>query len=178
MMSTMALRIREPRPDDAEALAMIHVAAWQAGYAGQMPADYLAGLSNDMERRISSWREQRLAEAGVRHLVAEDDESGELYGFIAFGACRDEDVPATTGEIWAINLHPSAWGKGIGSELFQAGVDGLRDEGFQDAVLWVLDTNERARRFYERHGWRADGHTKADDRRTFELHEVRYATRL
>ena len=27
------------------------------------------------------------------------------------------------------------------------------------ATLWVLATNERARRFYEREGWRADGLT-------------------
>jgi hypothetical protein len=42
----------------------------------------------------------------------------------------------------------------------------------------VLDSNERARRFYEAMGWRADGHGKVDRRGEFELNEVRYAASL
>jgi hypothetical protein len=45
-------------------------------------------------------------------------------------------------------------------------------------VLWVIATNERARRFYERARWCADGAEKRDHRLGFPLHEVRYARRL
>jgi ribosomal protein S18 acetylase RimI-like enzyme len=179
MMSAMGLRIREAHPDDAERIAAVHVAAWQAGYEGQLPADFLAGLSDDLDRRIQSWRRGLAADdTPTTALVAEDPESGELFGFTTYGTCRDDDVPPTTGELWAINLHRGAWGRGVGSALFLAGVDGLRADGYRDAVLWVLETNTRARRFYEKHGWNPDGHTKVDQRETFALREVRYAIPL
>jgi hypothetical protein len=38
----------------------------------------------------------------------------------------------------------------------------------------MLDSNNRARRFYEAGGWAADGAAKLDDRPGFMLHEVRY----
>ena len=53
--------------------------------------------------------------------------------------------------------HPRSWGAGHGSALHEAAMDHLAKEGFGEAVLWVLEGNERARRFYERRGWRADG---------------------
>lgn len=182
MMNTVDPRIREARPDDAERIAVVHVAAWQAGYEGLMPADYLNDLSNQLDRRAEGWR-RTLTGTGttsgsITVLLAEDPASEELFGFTMFGTCRDDDVPPTTGELWAINLHRGAWGKGIGSALFLAGIDGLRADGYTDAVLWVLETNARARKFYERHGWRLDGHTKVDQREGFPLNEVRYVTSL
>lgn len=173
----MVLRVREATPGDAPALAVAHVAAWQAGYVGQVPADYLASLSNDLTSRTERMR-TRLEESKGSCLVAVDDEAGELFGFTTFGAYRGTGEPETTGELWSINLRPEAWGKGIGAALLQSGMDGLRAAGYRDAVLWVLETNVRARRFYEKHGWKPDGHTKVDQRETFALHEVRYATPL
>jgi hypothetical protein len=41
-------------------------------------------------------------------------------------------------------------------------------------ALWVLETNTRARRFYESGGWRADGSSKTANSRGFPLVEVRY----
>jgi hypothetical protein len=49
---------------------------------------------------------------------------------------------------------------------------------FAEAVLWVLGTNERARRFYEAAGWEPDGNTKVEDRASGTLHEVRYQRSL
>jgi ribosomal protein S18 acetylase RimI-like enzyme len=53
-------------------------------------------------------------------------------------------------------------------------LDRLAAAGYEQATLWVLDTNARARRFYEAAGFRADGAEKPDDRGTFTLREVRY----
>jgi RimJ/RimL family protein N-acetyltransferase len=54
----------------------------------------------------------------------------------------------------------------------------MRELGFRQVILWVLDGNDRAQRFYEDAGWSADG-----ERRTIEfagqsLPEVRYAKKL
>jgi GNAT superfamily N-acetyltransferase len=57
----------------------------------------------------------------------------------------------------ALYVRPSAWGTGVADELHMWAVERLRDAGTTTARLWVLEENVRARRFYERHGWRADG---------------------
>ena len=61
----------------------------------------------------------------------------------------DDEEPADSGELAAIYLLPGAWGKGLGRELMSSALSALSDAGFGEATLWVLDTNSRARRFYE-----------------------------
>ncbi len=54
----------------------------------------------------------------------------------------------------------------------------LRDGGFAYATLWVLGTNARARRFYERRGWRHDGASKLHDWEAFVATDLRYGVEL
>jgi hypothetical protein len=54
----------------------------------------------------------------------------------------------------------------------------LGEAGFGQVILWVLDTNVRARRFYEAGGWHADGPVKQDDSFGIPLTEVRYRRSL
>ena len=49
-------------------------------------------------------------------------------------------------------LHPDAWGSGAADPLMAACLDELRSR-FDRAILFVLEANPRARRFYERWGW-------------------------
>ena len=109
-------------------------------------------------------------------LVLEEDEA--VVGFCHFSPTRDDDAARATGEVTAIYLLPSHWRRGGGSRLLARAVEALTAAGFRRATLWVLDGNCRARRFYERHGWHADGSIKVDDRGTFHLRELRYAREL
>ncbi|MGH3487164.1 MAG: GNAT family N-acetyltransferase [Actinopolymorphaceae bacterium] len=167
--------VRDAVVGDEFQIAAVHVAAWRGGYAGLMPADYLAGLS--VEAGAERWRGS-LAEpvTGTQCLVAE--EGGQVLGVTTFGVSRDDDASPTTGELWAINLAPASWGCGVGTALLTAAVDRLTAAGFRHATLWVLDGNVRARHFYDRRGWKPDGATKVDERTGFALHEVRYARSL
>ncbi|MHA6763182.1 GNAT family N-acetyltransferase [Streptacidiphilus sp. PAMC 29251] len=61
------------------------------------------------------------------------------------------------GEVYALYAHPEAWSTGIGARLLTAARDRLRADGREQAVLWVLAANTRARAFYERQGWRPTG---------------------
>jgi RimJ/RimL family protein N-acetyltransferase len=77
-----------------------------------------------------------------------------------------------------INLAPEAWGRGLGRTLLEAATTKLRDSGYREAVLWVLDGNARARRFYEAAGWSADGTAKREDMGGTLVTEVRYRREL
>jgi hypothetical protein len=50
----------------------------------------------------------------------------------------------------------------------------LRGADFTTATLWVLGTNARARRFYERRGWQPDGASKLHDWGAFVATDLRY----
>ncbi len=169
---TAAVTIRPAEPADAGPIAEVHVRSWQAAYRGELPADYLDGLSID--EREEMWR-RILAEAepasGV--LVALDDD-GRMIGFTGFGPSRDDDAPPGTGEVRTIYLLPGWFGKGVGRELFALANQRLRELGYRRATLWVLATNQRSRRFYEKAGWAFDGTTSTHEDQCLNMPIVRY----
>jgi GNAT superfamily N-acetyltransferase len=168
------LIIRPARRDDAPAIAQVHIRSWQQAYRGQLPASFLESLDESLDRRMASWaaRIDGSDQSGRRLLVAEQD--GSLVGFAAFGPADGEAENLKLGEVYAIYLDSARWGRGYGRSLFQAATEGLRGAGFNAAVLWVLKTNERARRLYEIAGWKTDGQTKREERGQVVLNEVRY----
>lgn len=123
-----------------------------------------------------TWRKTLANPApGVRHLVA--SVAGRAVGWSGFGPARD-DAGSGTGELQAINLHPGYWSLGLGSALFRESEAALAGLGYQHAYLWVAAGNDRAARFYARHGWTADNVSKNDRRFTPALLEHRFSTVL
>lgn len=117
--------------------------------------------------------------AGMLVLVDSDHGTERLGGFSHICPTRDADMdPAHTGEITSIYLAPEAWGGGNGVALIEASIDQLVLAGYDRATLWALDTNARARRFYEIGGWRHDGTTKIHDWGPFVCTDVRYVLDL
>jgi ribosomal protein S18 acetylase RimI-like enzyme len=165
-----APRVRRGVPDDAAGVAVAHVASWRVGYAGLLPDD-LASLS--VEERTTSWTGHLAEGSGSRTFIALSDDDTVL-GFSTVGRSRDDDATPETGELWALYTHPAAWRQGVGSALFDAAKHELQALGFQRATLWVLASNERARRFYESHGWQAQDRHKVDWRGDVRLDEVQY----
>jgi ribosomal protein S18 acetylase RimI-like enzyme len=149
----VAIRIREADPKDAEAIARIHVRSWQAAYRGQLSDAYLDGLS--VADRLEQHRMALETPGAHRTWVAEED--GRVVGFAVTGPSQDADADERTGELYAVYLDPDRYGRGIGKRLCDHVLADLRERGFRTATLWVLETNERARRFYEREGWAPDG---------------------
>jgi RimJ/RimL family protein N-acetyltransferase len=166
--------VRPAEPSDAHELAVVHVRAWQAAYQGLISQQYLDNL--DVVERTAAWgRGLGDAGSGVRVLVAEVD--GRVVGFVNFGRARDVESEAD-GEVYAINVHPDHWQVGAGSALLTAAQRGLADLGYRRAVLWVLPGNTRARRFYQRFGWAAEGVDRTRDVQGATVPEVRYGRPL
>jgi GNAT superfamily N-acetyltransferase len=78
------------------------------------------------------------------------------------------------GELLAIYVDPDHMGTGVGRLLIAAARERLRRVGVTSAALWVLDGNARARRFYERDGWRFDGARRMETYGNAPVDEVRY----
>jgi GNAT superfamily N-acetyltransferase len=138
-----------------------------------MPDDFLDALGENA--RAKRWRErlENPLPGGRRIVVATANES--IVGFAGVGPARDE--AGERGELYMINLAPTAWGRGIGSALLEQCVIDLAAFGHREAILWVLRQNARARRFYQREGWTQEGDrrdTISENGFTFEVDELRY----
>ncbi|GAA2745617.1 GNAT family N-acetyltransferase [Terrabacter aerolatus] len=151
-MTEHAWHLRPLAAEDCDELGRVHMAVWRETYAGLMPADYLAGLSD--ERCADTWREvvarrDVTGSGGARTLVVVDGE-GDLAGFGSAGPSRDEDAP-TAWELYAVNLTSRVRGTGVADRLFDDLV------GARAATLWVVEGNARAQAFYRRRGFVDEG---------------------
>ncbi|MEM9518243.1 MAG: GNAT family N-acetyltransferase [Actinomycetota bacterium] len=171
----MTVTVRTARRSDADAMGRVHVESWQAAYVGIVSQTHLDGL--DSNQRAENWREAISATPNPTHgrrLVAEL--SGEVVGIAL--VVPDRSGTDATGEIPILYVHPTAWGAGVGYALLAECEAELVRRGFESGLLWVLADNERARRFYERQGWTADGGEQRDSIGGIELTEVRYRKAL
>lgn len=170
------VNIRAATAADARAIVDVHVRSWQWAYRGLIPDEYLDRLPTTIPRRTETWEAWLTNATGEqRTWLAEESEC--IVGFATTGPTRDTDALPGTGEVSAIYLAPESAGRGIGKMLFAHAVDDLTRRGYEPATLWVLETNVRARRFYEAAGWVGDGTRKSEERAGATLHEVRYRLR-
>ncbi len=167
----MVVTIRPARVDDADAVGEIHVRAWQTAYRGMMPDDYLDSLQ--AEDHATRWREHLVAPRSEAELLVLVDDH-RVVGFASVGPPLDSDAPPDVGQLYAINLDPDVWGRGLGRALLSFATDRLRELGYVEAVLWVVPDNQRARRLYESAGWSDDGLRRDDEVFGVVVPEMRY----
>ena len=73
-----------------------------------------------------------------------------------------------------MNLDPDHWGRGIGRVLLRRVTEMLIAMGYEEAVLWVVPENERARALYESEGWVADGGVSTEEILGVTVTDIRY----
>jgi ribosomal protein S18 acetylase RimI-like enzyme len=161
---------------DVDAIAETHVLSWRETYAGQVPQDYLDSLSVDQRRSVWTTAYADAASSSAAILVL--THNGEVVGFAHVCSSRDSDAPDGVGEVTSIYIRRTYWSLGGGQALMAEALGALARNGFAVATLWVLETNIRARRFYEANGWQVDGAEKLDTIGGVEVKELRYRRSL
>ena len=165
--------IRSAIIEDVPTIAEVHVRSWQWAYRGQLPDDVLDCMSDTLPHRVERFT------ASLANLPPDErwwvaEQNGQIVGFAITQPSRDADAPALTGQVALIYLLSEAAGKRIGRMLFAHAVADLRERGYLQATLWVLESNQRARRFYEAAGWLPDGAAKTEELNSALMREVRY----
>ncbi|GEN79550.1 GNAT family N-acetyltransferase [Actinotalea fermentans] len=157
-----AALIRPAVPADAAGCANVHHTSWVETYSGLLPPAHWE--SDTLERRTAAW--QRRLDAGAAVTVAEV--GGRVVGIAIGGDGRHVgDHPPVRGrELHVLYVLAAHHGTGVGQALLDAVV-----APGAPAQLWVAEQNPRARRFYERNGFRPDGARFVDER--LNLAEVR-----
>lgn len=160
-------RVREMTEPDIKAVSAVRVSGWRYAYAGLMPQSHLDGLNPTeyAERRRAAFADPS---STVTNLVVEGPD-GAVVGWAAYGPAQDAEPGE--GELYALYARPDVIGTGVGRALL---TEVLRRVSHPAMRLWVLEGNVRARRFYERAGFRPDGGVLVDEVDGFPVPEVRY----
>ncbi len=165
--------LRPAVPEDALAVARVHVSAWQEAYRTLLPDEYLNRLSAD--ERAQRYDFSNPDPLTPQTIVAMED--GLIVGFATTSRSRDESL-SDYGELCALYVDPEYWGRGFGVALAAEARSRLIQLGFRDALLWVLKGNHRAERFYLNDGWSADGQERTDVVWGATVEEIRYLRHL
>ena len=136
--------------EEIEGKSRVHWQTWREAYDGILPVEFQEQMTLDKCRFYS----QKYPE---NTLIALD--AAKVVGFVSYGDFRDLDKRA--GEIIALYVLKSYYGKGVGRQLMEAAFAAL--DGYQEILLWVLEDNKRAIAFYEKMGFVFDGEEKVID---------------
>lgn len=135
--------LREARPDEAVLLAELQerasIAALQHIFPPELYPYPRAAIRDNWGRA--------LADRTRTVVVAEAEEPVGV---------------ACAGDGWLEGLYvvPEHWGTGVADGLHDRVLELVREKGAAECRLWVLESNQRARRFYERRGWHENGDTR------------------
>lgn len=144
----MEVTIRRATPDDAGAIAAVHIAAWEGSYRGIMPDEEFD--KRPLERRRIQWLEWL---ENPEHIVlAASNGREEILGFagarmLEAAQCGFDSYLAT------LYLQPALKRQGLGKALVRAIAAELHARGARTMVLRTLRLNP-ARAFYEKMGAR------------------------
>jgi ribosomal protein S18 acetylase RimI-like enzyme len=146
-------RVRAAQIADAPPVAQVHANSSHAAYEGLVQG---APRSLPLEQRRAFWRDA--IEYG-EPLVQVAQDGNRVVGFVGYDRSRDPQSKSTTGEIWALYVEPSHWGRGAGLALWDGAREGLLEEGCTEVTAWVPLCNERALRFFELAGFKRELNT-------------------
>jgi len=166
------MKLRLALPTDAEEIGQIRVSAWRAAYQHFMPLDYLSAL--DPLANIDSLR-VKLASPTDDFKLTVAEVGGLVVGFSIIGDPRHE-APRGNVELWALNVNPEYWRKGIGRRLTLHTVSEAASLGFNQIELWCINGNLPAQAAYENCGFKLAGKERTSTTLTgHPLHEVLYS---
>ena len=148
---TADVSVRVAWADDAAAVATLQARAWQATYAGLLPAEALA---LDPAATAQAWAAALRSPGDARNRVLVALERNRVVGFAVVSPAADPDCdPVSDAELQELLVDPDERGQGHGSRLLQAVVDTLRADRFTRAVIWTVADADDLRRFLTDAGW-------------------------
>jgi GNAT superfamily N-acetyltransferase len=169
----MGVLIRNATKDDVEVLGLIYSLSYQAAFKDIIPDNILENVFS-LERRTDGLMKEISVGTPVNTILFYEDIP---VGLLTYGKPKDEDSDDSSIEIWRIYLLPTYWGQNVGIDLLDWGIKEIQGKGHKKIILWVLEENSRARKFYEKMGFIHDGVTRVINVGK-ELTDLRYIRNL
>jgi ribosomal protein S18 acetylase RimI-like enzyme len=152
--------VRQADQADADAITVVHEAGWRAGYAHLFSQDV---LERAIQKHCSRWaRVLANPEFENTTLLVVLEHQQQIIGFAHFGPSGNElssyDLSGRA-ELYSFYVRPARWGTGAASVLMQQVIELLKRRGEKAVYLYTAAGTPRARRFYEKSGFRETGST-------------------
>lgn len=143
-MTAVPLQVRRVLAEDWQELRRVRLAAM---------SDAPDAFGSTYERELS------FDEAGWLERIARSPwwlawDGARAIGVIAAYTVAPDAVPDDR-HVVSMWVDPSTRGTGVADALMEALTEWAIGDGARTLSLWVVESNERARRFYERHGFEA-----------------------
>ena len=146
----MEITIRNALYEDAENLTDCLISCWQVAYKGIIPDDFLDNMIIERNSRVERWKNDISNPGDCEHYCVISGD--KIIGWLT--------IHKVDGEIWAIYLIEEFCGQGYGKEVFDYAINRLKYLGHKQISLWVFKDNMRARRFYEKNGFKFNGENR------------------
>ena len=161
--------IRGATVRDSARIAEIDVLSSRYAYKNIVPDECLY-QDMSVESRVPV-HQKWIAEKRFDVYVYEDPDTGIVKGMMGIGMSGDDDKK-TAFELHYLYVDPGYLRMGIGSEMLKYFEQKGKEKGCPEFVIWVLEENETARQFYEKHSYCPDGKEKIFKR--WNKREIRY----
>lgn len=138
------MRVRQAVPGDEPVLRRLRLEA-----LADAPEAFTSTLAREAARTDADWR--RWLAPGITLFV---ENAGEAHGLVAGVRDAGDDGIVYLLAMW---VDPALRGSGAADALMEAHLAWARTAGARLVRLHVIETNGRARRLYERHGFRVTG---------------------
>lgn len=145
------LRIRPATALDVDAAVRVRARIWRETYDGMFDTDFLAAQESEagLAAQAEHWREL-LSDGATIWLAVDAARDDEIVGFALAMPTREPDRPTLLELRW-LYVEADVRGSGVAEGLLTYAI------GDAAASLWVVADNARARAFYAKHGFAADG---------------------
>lgn len=137
------INVRKIKYKDIESVVDINIKDWQMAYKGIIEQSSLDNLNRN--KKIGKWRKHYNI---GNVIVAEKNE--KILGF-----CRYSEKTETAEcdcEIIALYVDYENHEHGVGRKLVEYAINDLKEKGKSNMIIWCLEKNVEARKFYEKMG--------------------------
>lgn len=142
-------RIRLAREEDLRAALEMKMKAWREAYRSLREEEFFTFHEGQLEQQVAWW-EQGL-NGGAQLWIAETAE-GQIIGVAGGTPTIAEDSDAAVDiELGILYVLQEYYGTGLGAHLMDTVL------GAREALVWVVEGNDRAMSFYAKHGFISDG---------------------
>ena len=137
--------IRKVKYGDIEQIVDINIKDWKKVYKGIIDDEILDNLNR--EEKIKKWREHY----NIGNVIVAE-ENGTILGYCRYDDNAIYENTDIDSEIIAIYVDCDKLGNGIGRTLIEYVKKDLKNKNKTKMVIWCLEKNQNARKFYEKMG--------------------------
>lgn len=143
-----SINIRKVEAGDENILALIQTESWKSAFNKILTKDDLEKYTN-LNKAREMYKTILSKNIGNGFIMTVNEKP---HCIAYWDNSRDENMEGYA-ELICIHSLNDNWGKGYGTVMMDYILRDIKNAGFKKIMLWVFEENNRARKFYEKHGF-------------------------